>query len=83
MEVHGHKRDYLELGYNSGDTLYVPVEQLDLVQKYIGSEGKAPKISKLGGVEWIKAKNKVKNSIADIAEDLVKLYASRATLKGL
>ncbi len=82
LEVHGHKRDYLELGYNSGDTLYVPVEQLDLVQKYIGSEGKAPKITKLGGVEWTKAKNKVKNSIADIAEDLVKLYASRATLKG-
>ena len=82
LEVHGHKRDYLELGYNSGDTLYVPVEQLDLVQKYIGSEGKAPKISKLGGVEWVKAKNKVKSSIADIAEDLVKLYATRATLKG-
>ncbi|HEY8805834.1 MAG TPA: transcription-repair coupling factor [Clostridium sp.] len=82
LEVHGHKRDYLELSYNSGDTLYVPVEQLDLVQKYIGSEGKSPKISKLGGVEWVKAKNKVKNSIADIAEELVKLYATRATLKG-
>lgn len=82
LEVHGHKRDYLELSYNSGDTLYVPVEQLDLVQKYIGSEGKAPKISKLGGLEWVKAKNKVKKSIADIAEDLVKLYATRATLKG-
>ena len=82
LEVHGHKRDYLELSYNSGDTLYVPVEQLDLVQKYIGSEGKAPKISKLGGLEWIKAKNKVKKSIADIAEELVKLYATRATLKG-
>jgi len=82
LEVHGHKRDYLELSYNSGDTLYVPVEQLDLVQKYIGSEGKAPKISKLGGAEWVKAKNKVKNSIADIAEDLVKLYAARSTLKG-
>ncbi|MCB2294887.1 transcription-repair coupling factor [Clostridium algoriphilum] len=82
LEVHGHKRDYLELSYNSGDTLYVPVEQLDLVQKYIGSEGKAPKISKLGGIEWVKAKNKVKNSIADIAEDLVKLYATRASLKG-
>ncbi|MBU3180352.1 transcription-repair coupling factor [Clostridium psychrophilum] len=82
LEVRGHKRDYLQLSYNSGDTLYVPVEQLDLVQKYIGSEGKAPKISKLGGAEWVKAKNKVKNSIADIAEDLVKLYATRATLKG-
>jgi len=82
LEVHGHKRDYLELSYNACDILYVPVEQLDLVQKYIGSEGKAPKISKLGGVEWVKAKNKVKNSITDIAEDLVKLYATRATLKG-
>jgi transcription-repair coupling factor (superfamily II helicase) len=82
LEVHGHKRDYLVLGYSACDTLYVPVEQLDMVQKYIGSEGKAPKISKLGGVEWAKAKNKVKNSIADIAEDLVKLYATRATLKG-
>ena len=82
LEVHGHKRDYLQLSYNACDNLYVPVEQLDLVQKYIGSEGKAPKISKLGGGEWVKAKNKVKNSIADIAEDLVKLYAARATLKG-
>ncbi|MBZ9609584.1 transcription-repair coupling factor [Clostridium estertheticum] len=82
LEVHGHKRDYLQLSYNGCDNLYVPVEQLDLVQKYIGSEGKAPKISKLGGLEWVKAKNKVKNSIADIAEDLVKLYAARATLKG-
>ncbi|MGH4118971.1 transcription-repair coupling factor [Clostridium sp.] len=82
LEVHGHKRDYLVLGYSANDTLYVPVEQLDMVQKYIGSEGKVPKISKLGGVEWAKAKNKVKNSIADIAEELVKLYATRATLKG-
>ena len=82
LEVHGHKRDYLQLSYNGCDNLYVPVEQLDLVQKYIGSEGKAPKISKLGGLEWVKAKNKVKNSIADIAEELVKLYAARATLKG-
>ena len=49
LEVHGHKRDYLELSYNSGDTLYVPVEQLDLVQKYIGSEGKAPKIKQTWG----------------------------------
>ncbi|MPM75879.1 Transcription-repair-coupling factor [bioreactor metagenome] len=57
----------------------MPAEQLDMVQKYIGSEGKAPKVNKLGGSEWIKAKNKVKKSIEDIAEDLVKLYAIRAT----
>lgn len=82
LDVQGHKKDFLELSYNSGDTLYVPVEQLDFVQKYIGSEGKAPKVNKLGGSEWAKAKNKVKKSIEEIAEDLVKLYAVRSTLKG-
>jgi len=82
LEVQGHKKDYLELSYNSGDKLYVPVEQLDLVQKYIGSEGKSPKVNKLSGTDWIKAKNKVKRAINEIAEELVKLYAVRATLKG-
>lgn len=82
LEVQGHKKDYLELSYESGDKLYVPVEQLDLVQKYIGSEGKSPKVSKLGGSEWAKAKSKVSKSIEEIAEDLIKLYALRSTLKG-
>ncbi len=82
IEVQGNKRDYLEISYDKGDQLYVPVDQLDLVQKYIGSEGKAPKVNKLGGSEWVKAKAKVKKSINEIAEDLVKLYATRAALKG-
>lgn len=82
LEVEGHKKDYLELAYEGGDKLYVPAEQLDLIQKYIGSEGKAPKITKLGGSEWTKLKNKVKKSIMDIAEDLLKLYAVRSTMKG-
>ncbi|KEH89847.1 transcription-repair coupling factor [Clostridium novyi A str. 4540] len=82
LEVQGHKKDYLELSYNAGDTLYVPVEQLDLVQKYIGSEGKSPKVNKLGGSEWTKAKKKVRKAINEIAEELVKLYAIRSTLKG-
>lgn len=82
LESQGTKKDYLVLEYNSGDTLYVPVEQLDLVQKYIGGEGKTPKINKLGSSEWAKARSKVKKSVEDIAEDLVKLYAIRSTLKG-
>ncbi|MBL4936909.1 transcription-repair coupling factor [Clostridium sp. YIM B02515] len=82
LELQGHIKDYLQLSYDSGDMLYVPVDQLDLVQKYIGQEGKNPKINKLGGTEWAKAKSKVKKSIEEIAEDLVKLYAVRATLKG-
>ena len=82
IEVGGHKRDYLDIVYDKGDKLYVPVDQLDLVQKYIGSEGKSPKINKLGSAEWSKAKAKVRKSINEIAQDLVKLYATRATLKG-
>ncbi|MGE5628190.1 MAG: transcription-repair coupling factor [Solirubrobacterales bacterium] len=82
LELQGFKKDYLELTYDGNDKLYVPVEQLDMVQKYIGSEGKSPKINKLGSVEWSKAKRKAKKSIEEIAEDLVKLYAVRSTLKG-
>ncbi|MBN1072867.1 transcription-repair coupling factor [Clostridium botulinum] len=82
IDVSGHKRDYLDIVYDKGDKLYVPVEQLDLIQKYIGSEGKSPKVTKLGGAEWQKAKAKVRKSINDIAEDLVKLYATRSTIKG-
>lgn len=82
IEVGGNKRDYLDIIYDKGDKLYVPVDQLDLVQKYIGSEGKTPKVNKLGGNEWVKAKAKVKKSINEIAKDLMKLYAARATMKG-
>ncbi|MBU5454717.1 transcription-repair coupling factor [Caproiciproducens sp. MSJ-32] len=82
IEVDGHKRDYLDIVYDKGDKLYVPVDQMDLVQKFIGAEGKTPKVNKLGGTEWTKAKTKVKNSINEIAQDLVKLYAARSTIKG-
>lgn len=82
MAAGGTTRDYLDIVYDKGDKLYVPVDQLDLVQKYIGSEGNSPKINKLGGEEWQKAKAKARKSINEIAQDLVKLYAARATLKG-
>ncbi len=82
IDVGGHKRDYLDIVYDKGDKLYVPVDQLDLIQKYIGSEGKSPKVNKLGSAEWQKAKAKARKSINEIAEDLVKLYAMRSTVKG-
>ena len=82
LELQGHKKDYLELMYECEDKLYVPVEQLDMVQKYIGSEGKSPKINKLGSSDWSKVKKKTKKSIEQMAEDLIKLYAIRSTLKG-
>ena len=82
IDVAGNKRDYLDIVYDKGDKLYVPVDQLDMIQKYIGSEGNSPKVNKLGGTEWQKAKTKVRNSINKIAEELVKLYAARSTMKG-
>ncbi|WP_436513327.1 transcription-repair coupling factor [Clostridium thermobutyricum] len=82
IDVGGIKRDYLDIVYQKGDKLYIPVDQLDLVQKYIGGEGKVPKVNKLGGAEWQKAKLKARKSINEIAQDLVKLYAERSTVKG-
>ncbi|MFA6940727.1 MAG: transcription-repair coupling factor [Clostridiaceae bacterium] len=82
LEVQGIKKDYLHIKYQGTDSLYVPVEQLDMIQKYIGNEGNAPKINKLGGNEWAKAKEKAKKCINEIAESLVKLYAIRSTVKG-
>ena len=68
--------------YAGGDKLSVPIEQIDLIQKYVGSEEKEPKIYKLGGNEWTRVKNKVRTSVQDIADDLIKLYAERQTSKG-
>lgn len=82
LELQGFKKDYLDLSYDGNDKLYVPVEQLDMVQKYIGSEGKNPRINRLGSAEWSKAKVKAKKSIQETAEELVKLYAIRSSVKG-
>ncbi|QPC48472.1 transcription-repair coupling factor [Mangrovibacillus cuniculi] len=82
LEINGVHKDYLHLRYSGDDKLYVPVEQIDLVQKYVGSEGKEPKIYKLGGSDWKRVKNKVEKSVQDIADDLIKLYAEREAARG-
>ncbi len=76
------KRDYLKIKYQDNGFLYIPTNQLDLIQKYIGSEGKAPKVNKLGGTEWAKTKNRVKESLREIAAELIKLYAQREAANG-
>lgn len=81
LKVEGVIKDYFKIQYQKGD-LYVPVSQLDLIQKYIGSEGKKPKINRLGGTDWYKAKQKVKESLQDIAQELIRLYASRQSSEG-
>jgi transcription-repair coupling factor (superfamily II helicase) len=76
------KRDYLKIRYQDSAFLYIPTNQLDLIQKYIGSEGKAPKVNKLGGAEWAKTKSRVKESLRELAGELIKLYAEREAAKG-
>lgn len=82
LEVNGLHKDYLQIIYKGNDKLYVPVEHIDQVQKYVSSEGKEPKIYSLGGSEWKKVKSKARSSIQDIADDLIKLYAKREASKG-
>ncbi|MDC3417930.1 transcription-repair coupling factor [Aquibacillus salsiterrae] len=82
LEVNGLHKDFMLLKYSGDDKLYVPIDQIDLVQKYVGSEGKEPKLYKLGGTEWKKVKSKVQSSVEDIADDLIKLYAEREAAKG-
>ncbi|MBM4765309.1 transcription-repair coupling factor [Bacillus sp. B15-48] len=82
LVINGVHKDYLHIRYQGTDKLYVPVEQIDLIQKYVGSEGKDPKIYKLGGNDWKRVKSKVQSSVEDIADDLIKLYAEREASKG-
>ena len=70
----------MELRYAGEDKLFVPLERLDLVQKYTG--GAAPALDKLGGTTWEKAKTRVKKAMRDMAEELLKLYAARKAVAG-
>ncbi len=82
LEIQGQHKDYLHVQYAGEDTLYVPVDQLNLVQKYVGIEGQEPKLSKMGGTDWTRAKDKVRASVQQMAEELIKLYALRESQPG-
>ena len=82
LQSEGRWRDYLFIQYQGNDKLYVPTDQMDRVQKFIGGDGAPPKINRLGGSEWQKQKQKVKQSIRKMAFDLVKLYAERRASSG-
>ena len=73
-------KEFLELRYAGEDKLFVPVERLDLVQKYTG--GARPALDRLGGTSWEKAKTRVKKAMRDMAEELLKLYAQRKAVPG-
>ena len=76
------EREYLLLEFDDADRLYVPLHQLDRVQRYVGSEEDRPKLDKLHSGEWEKSKSKARGAVVDIARDMLKLYASREIAQG-
>lgn len=82
IAVDDRERDCLTLIYAGDDRVFIPIEQLHRVQKYIGSDGEVPTLSKLGGRAWEQAKTRTRKAVRDIAEDLVKLYAARQASPG-
>ncbi len=75
------ENDFLLLEYLDGDKLYIPVDRLDQIQRYIGPDGHAPKIDKLGGPSWDAVKEKVRKSVREVAEELVGIYAAREVME--
>lgn len=82
LNAAGLQKDYLVVKYAGEDKLYVPTDQVGQLQKYLGSEGAKPKLSRLGGTDWAKVKSRVKESVQVMAQDLLKLYAARQAVRG-
>ncbi|HWP65621.1 MAG TPA: transcription-repair coupling factor [Candidatus Limnocylindria bacterium] len=77
MQVAGLEGDYLHLEYQGGDRLYVPVDRIGAVQRYVGADGAAPPLDKLGGATWERTKAKTRESLMAMAHELLKIYAAR------
>ncbi|MDD3654111.1 MAG: transcription-repair coupling factor [Desulfotomaculaceae bacterium] len=82
LTIGGIQKEYLLVKYAGEDKLYVPVDQVGLIQKYLGSEGETPRLSRLGGGEWARAKSRVKEAVREMAQELLELYAARETVQG-
>ncbi|MDA8126495.1 MAG: transcription-repair coupling factor [Deltaproteobacteria bacterium] len=80
LSVGGIQNDFLLIGYLDQDRLYLPVDRIDQIQRYVGPDGFTPKVDKLGGTSWEAVKEKVKKSVREMAEELVSLYAAREVM---
>ncbi len=78
----GAERDFMLLTYDGNDKLYVPIDRLDLVQRYSGVAGHKPRLDRLGGLGWERTKKKVRKAMEEMAKDLLELYAARAAARG-
>jgi transcription-repair coupling factor (superfamily II helicase) len=82
LELQGRKAEFMLLYYAEDAKLYVPVERLDLVQRYSSAEGHEPQLERLGGIGWQKTKAKAKRAMRDMADELLRLYAERKLVGG-
>ncbi len=82
IEVNNIQKDFIVINYKGNDKVYVPIDQMNLVSKYIGNKGEKPRLSTLGSPTWTKAKQRAKKAVDEIADDLVKLYAQRSKIRG-
>ncbi|NLJ80744.1 MAG: transcription-repair coupling factor [Firmicutes bacterium] len=82
LQVENRSKDYLHIRYAAKDRLYVPTDQIHYLQRYVGLEEAPPRLSKLGGSEWARLKKRAKESVREMAEGLIKLYAERETIAG-
>ena len=82
MRVLGLERDYIKIEYAEGEVVFVPIEQANLVQRYIGNEGEDPRLDRLGSKSWESRKAKVKASVEQLAERLIRIYARRKAARG-
>lgn len=82
IELGGVAGDFLLLEYAGGDKLYLPVDRMALVQRYVGAEGLEPRIDRLGGASWDKAKAKAREAVEEMAAELLEIYAARQVEKG-
>ena len=82
IEVAGSHRDYLRIQYGGDDKLFVPTDQVGLLQKYIGAEGTAPRLHRMGTADWARARAKAQKSVEDIADHLLEIYAQRQLAHG-
>ncbi|HUF37972.1 MAG TPA: transcription-repair coupling factor [Anaerolineales bacterium] len=80
--MEGHEREFLEVEYDDGDQLFVPVHQADRLTRYVGPDGRDPQPSKLGAQAWKTAREKVREAVAEVAQDLLELYALRSRVEG-
>ncbi len=83
VSLQGGEGDFLLLEYAGADKLYLPVDRINLVQRYIGAEGVEPRVDRLGGASWDKAKAKAREAVQEMAEELLKIYAARQIQEGV